>query len=482
VVRPRRVALLSVHTSPLEAPGAGDAGGLNVYVVETARRLAQAGVEVEVFTRATTAALPPTVEMAPGVVVHNVTAGPYEGLGKVDLPAQLCAFTAAVLRAEAAREPGWYEAIHSHYWLSGQVGWLARDRWRVPLIHSAHTLAKVKNAALADGEAPESLARIVGEEQVVAEADRLVAPTHAEAAQLIDLYGADPDAVVTVAPGVDLDLFRPDRGPESRHFIQSLPRPLSQSPPRQSTQSLPREFTQSLPRQSTQSLPREFTQSLPRQSTQSLPRQRLGIAGNAVLLLFVGRLQPLKAPDVVIRATAQVLQDHPELTERLEVAIIGAPSGDPRAGEQYLDALHQLAASLGLTSRVRFAGVVPRTELADWYRAADLTVVPSYSESFGLVALESQACGTPVVAADVGGLTTAVANGRSGVLVSGHSGRDWGRIIGDLVSTASRRHELARGALEHAARFSWDRTTSELLVVYEDAMADFAAHRERIRL
>jgi D-inositol-3-phosphate glycosyltransferase len=410
----------------MEAPGGGDAGGLNVYVVETARRLAQAGVEVEVFTRATTGALPPTVEMAPGVLVHNVTAGPYEGLGKADLPAQLCAFTSAVLRAEAARDPGWYEAIHSHYWLSGQVGWLARDRWRVPLIHSAHTLAKVKNAALADGEAPESLVRIVGEEQVAGEADRLVAPTGAEAAQLVDLYGADPGSVVTIPPGVDLDMFGPTARPQSR--------------------------------------------------------ERLGIAPDAVLLLFVGRLQPLKAPDVLIRATAQVLQERPELADRLQVAIIGAPSGDQRAAAHYLDSLHQLAASLGLTSRVRFVGVVPRTELADWYRAADLTVVPSYSESFGLVALESQACGTPVVAADVGGLTTAVADGRSGVLVSGHSGRDWGRIIGDLVNDPTRWAELARGAIAHAARFSWDRTTSELLVVYEDAMADFAEHRERLRL
>lgn len=424
--RPRRVALLSVHTSPLEPPGGGDAGGLNVYVVETARRLAGAGVEVEVFTRATTAAVAPTVELTPGVLVHNVTAGPYEGLGKADLPAQLCAFTAAVLRAEAAREPGWYEAIHSHYWLSGQVGWLARDRWRVPLIHSAHTLAKVKNAALADGEAPESLARIVGEEQVAAEADRLVAPTRAEAAQLVDLYGADPDCVVTVPPGVDLDVFEPTGRPRSR--------------------------------------------------------VRLGIDADAVLLLFVGRLQPLKAPDVLIRAAAQVLQERPDLSERLEIAIIGAPSGDLRAAGRYLDSLHALAASLGLTARVRFVGVVARVELADWYRAADVTVVPSYSESFGLVALESQACGTPVIASDVGGLPTAVADGRSGVLVSGHSGRDWGRVIGDLVSTPTRWAELARGALEHAARFTWDRTTSELLVVYEDAMADFAEHRERVRL
>ena len=425
-MRPRRVALLSVHTSPLEAPGGGDAGGLNVYVVETARRLAEADVEVEVFTRATTGAQPPTVEMAPGVLVHHVAAGPFEGLRKADLPAQLCAFTAAVLRAEATHEPGWYEAIHSHYWLSGQVGWLARDRWRVPLIHSAHTLAKVKNAALADGEAPESLARIVGEEQVTAEADRLVAPTAAEAEQLVDLYGADPTTVVTVPPGVDLATFNP--------------------------------------------------------SDRRAARAKLGIDANATLLLFVGRLQPLKAPDVLIRAVAQLIRERPALGERLEVAIVGAPSGDMRAAGEYLDSLHRLTSSLGLGSRVRFVGAVPRSGLANWYRAADLTIVPSYSESFGLVALESQACGTPVVATDVGGLTTTVADGYSGMLVSGHGARDWGRVIGDLVTSPQRWAELSAGARAHAARFSWDRTTSELLTVYEDAMTDFAEHRERVRL
>src|SRR5690349_7453196 len=139
---PRRVAMLSVHTSPLDAPGSGDAGGLNVYVVETARRHAARGVEVEIFTRATSSDQPRAVPLCPGVQVTHIVAGPYEGLAKTDLPGQLCAFTAGVLRAEARREPGWYDIIHSHYWLSGQVGWLARERWGVPLVHSAHTLAK----------------------------------------------------------------------------------------------------------------------------------------------------------------------------------------------------------------------------------------------------------------------------------------------------------------------------------------------------
>ena len=159
---PRRVATLSVHTSPLDQPGAGDAGGMNVYIVEASKRLAARGIAVDIFTRATSSDLPPVVEMSPGVTVRHVSAGPFEGLGKEELPAQLCAFTAAVLREEAQHEPGYYDVVHSHYWLSGQVGWLARDRWGVPLVHTAHTLAKVKNEALAAGDRPEPRARVIG--------------------------------------------------------------------------------------------------------------------------------------------------------------------------------------------------------------------------------------------------------------------------------------------------------------------------------
>src|SRR5918998_6765583 len=237
---PRRVATLSVHTSPLDQPGAGDAGGMNVYIVEASRRLAARGVAVDIFTRATSSDLPPVVEMSPGVIVRHVSAGPFEDLGKEELPAQLCAFTAAVLREEAQHEPGHYDVVHSHYWLSGQVGWLAPDRWSVPLIHTAHTLAKVKNAALADGDRPEPRARVIGEQQVVAEADRLVANTEEEAAQLVEHYGADPRRTLVVPPGVDLDRFRPgDRA--------------------------------------------------------AAPRAT-GTADDALVLLFVGRIQPLKAP------------------------------------------------------------------------------------------------------------------------------------------------------------------------------------------
>src|SRR4051794_7247561 len=165
---------------------------MNVYIVEVSKRLARLGVEVEIFTRATAGDLPPVVEMAPGVTVRHIIAGPYEGLSKEDLPSQLCAFSNGVLRAEAARPPGHYDLVHAHYWMSGHVGWLARERWGVPLVHTAHTLAKVKNRLIAAGDRPEPRARVIGEEQVVAEADRLVANTLVEARDLIDHYDADP--------------------------------------------------------------------------------------------------------------------------------------------------------------------------------------------------------------------------------------------------------------------------------------------------
>jgi len=222
-VRPRRVAVLSVHTSPLEQPGTGDAGGMNVYVLETSKRLAALGVEVEVFTRATRSDLPAVVEVVPGVSVRHVPAGPLEGLGKEDLPSQLCALTSGVLRAEAHHEPGWYDVVHSHYWLSGQVGWLAKERWGVPLVHTAHTLAKVKNLSLADDDVPEPLRRVVGEEQVVAAADRLVANTRDEARQLLELYDAQARRVVTVAPGVDLEHFRTGTASTARTRLGCLP-------------------------------------------------------------------------------------------------------------------------------------------------------------------------------------------------------------------------------------------------------------------
>jgi D-inositol-3-phosphate glycosyltransferase len=396
-----------VHTSPLDQPGTGDAGGLNVYVVETSKRLAERGVEVEVFTRATSSDLPPVHELAPGVTVRHLTAGPFEGLSKEDLPAQLCALTSGLLRVEAQHEPGYFDVVHSHYWLSGQVGWLATERWDVPLVHSAHTLAKVKNLALADGDTPEPLRRVVGEQQVVDAADRLVANTAQEARDLVQLYGAEADRVVTVAPGVDLEHFR-----------------LGEA---------------------------------------SGARTRLGVPPDAVLLLFVGRLQPLKAPDVLLRAAQELLEQDPGLAGRLLVTVVGGPSGSGCAHPEYLT---DLAASLDVT--VRFEPPADGERLRDWYVAADVVAVPSHNESFGLVALEAQACGTPVVATRVGGLTTPVRDGVSGLLVDGHGTDAWAAA---LRRALQERPLLAAEAPVHAAGFSWDRTADGLLTAYREVVA-----------
>jgi D-inositol-3-phosphate glycosyltransferase len=408
--KPRRVAVLSVHTSPLEQPGTGDAGGMNVYISETATRMARRGIEVEVFTRATSSDLPPIADLAPGVLVRHVSAGPFEGLERSDLPAELCGFTAGVLRAEAHNDPGYYDLIHSHYWLSGQVGWLARARWGVPLVHTAHTLAKVKNAALADGDTPEPRQRVIGEQQIVDEADKLTANTDVEAAQLVSLYDADPDKVDIIAPGVDLDRFRPEGRLASR--------------------------------------------------------ARLGIAPDATVLAFVGRIQPLKAPDVLLRAAAELLARGEIAREKLVVVVAGGPSG---TGLEQPAALQDLAVALGITDVVRFLPPQSGEALADVFRAADTVAVPSHNESFGLVALEAQACGTPVVAAAVGGLPVAVADGRSGLLVAGHGTSDWADALGRLVRAPGLRAELGAGAVRHAREFSWDRTTDALIASYVDA-------------
>jgi D-inositol-3-phosphate glycosyltransferase len=406
----KRVAMISLHTSPLDQPGTGDAGGMNVYVLELARRLGRQGVAVDIFTRATSSQLASEVEAAEGVVVRHIPAGPFEGLTKAELPGQLCVFAREVLRAEAAHPIGYYDVVHSHYWLSGQVGALARDRWGVPLVHSMHTMAKVKNEALAEGDTPEPTARVIGEEQVVQAADLLIANTDLEAKQLINFYDADPGRVEVVHPGVDLQVFAPQ--------------------------------------------------------ARATARAALGLPAEAAVLLFAGRIQPLKAPDVLLRAVAVLLQRDPSLRSRLVVPVVGGPSG---TGLEHPESLAQLAHELGIDDVVRFVPPVSQADLARWYAAATLVAVPSYNESFGLVAAEAQACGTPVVAASVGGLTTAVHDGRSGLLVEGHGAGQWADALGRIVDDADLRATLAAGALRHAQDFSWEATARHTLDVYERA-------------
>ncbi|MDF1604945.1 D-inositol-3-phosphate glycosyltransferase [Nocardioides sp. YIM 152315] len=407
--------MISLHTSPLDQPGTGDAGGMNVYVIELARRLAGRGIEVDIFTRATSSALDPVVDDGDGVSVRHVHAGPFEGLTKAELPGQLCVFAREVLRAEAAQPLGHYDAVHSHYWLSGQVGALARDRWGVPLVHSMHTMAKVKNDALAAGDAPEPSARVIGEEQVVAAADMLIANTDLEAKQLLNLYDAEPSRIEVVHPGVDLGVFRPHDKAEVR--------------------------------------------------------AALGLPADAAVLMFAGRIQPLKAPDVLLRAVAELLARAPDLRPRLVVPIVGGPSG---SGLEHPESLAQLSGQLGLDDVVRFVPPVAQADLARWCSAATLVAVPSYNESFGLVAAEAQATGTPVVAAAVGGLTTVVRDGHSGLLVDTHDPRDWAAALHRIVADERLRLRLEAGALEQARQFSWERTAERTLEVYDQARVELA--------
>ncbi|MFI9235975.1 D-inositol-3-phosphate glycosyltransferase [Streptomyces cinnamoneus] len=418
--RPRRVAMLSVHTSPLHQPGTGDAGGMNVYIVELAKRLADINIEVEIFTRATTGALPPTVELAPGVLVRHIDAGPYEGLAKEELPAQLCAFTHGVMQAWAGHRPGHYDLVHSHYWLSGHVGWLAAERWGVPLVHAMHTMAKVKNAALAAGDTPEPAARVIGETQIVRAADRLIANTDGEAQELVHHYEADPAKVAVVHPGVNLDRFRPADG-------------------------------------------------------RAAARERLGLPADALVPLFAGRIQPLKAPDILLRAVAELLDQQPALRSRIVVPVVGGPSG---SGMAKPEGLQKLAARLGIADVVRFRPPVGQDQLADWYRAASVLVMPSYSESFGLVAIEAQACGTPVVAASVGGLPVAVRDEVSGFLIDGHDPAGYAAALRRFAQEPQLADRMGAAAARHAQSFGWGAAAAATAEVYTAAIGE---RRRRLR-
>jgi D-inositol-3-phosphate glycosyltransferase len=403
-----RIAVLMVHTSPLEQPGIGDAGGMNIYVVESAQRMAAMGVSVDIFTRRTHTSETATVEISPGVRVRYFDCG-HGTLSKEQLPAHIAGLSKEFLRLVKDEK---YDAIHSHYWISGKVAMPAAKSLGIPLVHTMHTMARVKNLNLAEGESPEPMIRVQGETQVVAAANALVANTDAEAASLVSLYDACPDIVHVVSPGVDLYTFTPGQGRSAARTIVDVPQ-------------------------------------------------------DSLVVTFVGRIQPHKGPEVLIRATSELVKHSPLMRHKLIVNIIGGASG---ANTEEVDRLKELTTWLGIDDVVRFAPPVARGDLAQWYRAADLVVVPSYSESFGLVALEAQACGTPVVATAVGGLRTAVADGISGVLVDGHDPKAWSSVIARLLQEPQRRVLLSMGAIEHASHFGWDATARGTLDIYDQVI------------
>jgi D-inositol-3-phosphate glycosyltransferase len=392
------VAYLSMHTSPLLQPGSGYAGGMNVYINELAQTMAGRGIDVVVFTRRTDPGQPDVVRVADGYRVIHLTAGPEEHIDMNGMPRRVADFAEGVIK-RAYQDEARFDLVHSHYWLSGWAGVLVKEALEIPLANSFHTLGRVKDLTRRPDEAPSTQMRTLTEEEVIAQSDCVIASTPHEFDDLLEHYGASPERLCTSPPGIDHGIFSPgDRGEA---------------------------------------------------------RRMLGF-GDDPLLLFVGRIQPLKGVDIAVEALAR--------TTGPRLVVVGGPSG--AEGERELARLADTAVSLGVSDRITFVEPLPHRDLAVFYRAADLLVMPSRSESFGLVAAEAQACGLPVVAASVGGIRYVVDDGWSGVLVDGHDPADFAAAIDRLLADPSERSRLSAGAIEKAESFSWEATADRLLELY----------------
>jgi D-inositol-3-phosphate glycosyltransferase len=401
----RRLAILSLHTSPLAQPGAGDSGGMNVYVRELVSALAQAGVTSDVYVRRWADGLPDVVDVEPGYRVVHVPAGPVE-LPKEALPEVVDQFADGVL-ARLTGDGGGdaTDVLHANYWLSGVAGHRLKHELDLPLVSTFHTLARVK-AETGDRE-PQR--RVDAEAEVIGCSDAILANSAAEAAQLERLYGADPGRIEIVPPGVIHAFFSPGPRQGARAALAHLD------------------------------------------------------LGDGPMLLFVGRIQPLKGLDVAVRALG-ALEDR-----RAVLVVVGGASG--RDGRLEVERIDKLAASLGLSDRIRFTDPQPHHLLSTYYRAADVVLVPSRSESFGLVALEAAACGTPVVAAAVGGLRTLVEHGRTGFLVEGRDPEVFAAYTEQILTNPALGRELAVAAAGRARNFTWSTAAARLRRMYADLTA-----------
>lgn len=398
----RRAAILSYHSSPLLEPGAGDSGGMTIFVRALTRALAQQGVETDIYTRST-GSYDRITQLSEGVRVISIDAGPRRPLAKEDLATYIEPFAAGI-RVFAAREQLAYDVIHSHYWHSGLAATSLAEAWRVPLVHSNHTLGRVKNRFLAPGDAPEPEIRLVGERKVINGADVLVASTDEEWEQLACLYSAPHDRIKTIHPGVNHEMFAPGDVDDAR--------------------------------------------------------RKLGL-DDRLTILYAGRIQRLKGLELAIRAVEQLV---PALGRPVSFLIVGGASGP---GGDEVVRLTGLVNELGLQDVVRFLGPQPHARLPHFYRAADALVVCSHSESFGLAALEAHASGTPVVATPVGGLSHIVADGESGFLVDTRDASIFAGRLKTLLSDDDLRASFRAKAVERARTFSWESTADELHSLYD---------------
>jgi len=399
------VAYLSLHSCPLQQPGVGDAGGMNVYIRELGWAMAEHGTDVVVFTRRSDELTPEVVAVAPRFRVVHIEAGPRERLPiseMHDLVAEFAEGTLAWIDQHGAS----FDILHSHYWLSGWAGVLLKEKLGLPLANSFHTLGRVKDLTRRSDQEPERPIRTLTEEEVIARSDCVVASTPYEFDDLMEHYSADPARLCTSPPGINHAVFRPGNKRQARSWT--------------------------------------------------------GL-GDGPVVLFVGRIQPLKSVDVAIEALGMVSD------EQTRLVVIGGPSGSQ--GEAEMARLRALATDAGLAARVHFVPPVDRPRLAAFYQAADAVIMPSRSETFGLVAAEAQSCGTPVVAAAVGGLPYIIEDGKSGLLVDGHDPADYAVALSRVLTDAELAAALAAGALDHSERFSWDATVSRFLELYEGISA-----------
>ncbi len=401
-----RLAVICFHTSPTAALGHSANGGLNVYVREVCRQFSAQGVATDVFTRIASGAGPIVEQLAPLSRVVYLPAGPAE-VDKYELIEYVEDFAASVARF-ADDEDLRYDLLYSHYWLSGAVACTLRGRWRLPWAHTAHTLAVVKNRALAPGDVPEPPERALLEGEIARSADLLVVSTAAEGEELRRAYGVRRDRIAVAAPGVDLDAFR---------YVK------------------------------------RFT-GLDERATRAVRT-----------VLFVGRLERLKGADVALRAFAAAARNHPDV----RLLVLGGDSHT--RGESERERLAGIARELGIESRVSFLGSVPHRQLPDHYLAAEALLMPSYNESFGLVGLEAQACGCPVIAADVAGLASVVRDGVTGYLVSGHDPAAYADRLARLLDDPGLAAAMGRRGRLLAQGFGWERTGDRLLQVLGPLLA-----------
>lgn len=406
-----RIAMLSVHTCPLAMLGGKETGGMNVYVRDLSRELIRRGHRVDVYTRSQDPGVPRISNgLGAGARVIHIPAGPEHPYDKRLVYDHLPEFVDGVL-AQAEADSVRYDVLHSHYWLSGAAARELRQQWDAPIAHMFHTLGKMKNAVAQRVEERETARRIEVETEVARFSDLLIAATPVEEEQLVRFYGADPASIRVISPGVDMERFHP--------------------------------------------IPAVFA------------KERIALCPDCRVILFVGRIEPLKGIDNLLRAIAQVVGERPELREGLIVPIIG---GDPDLirEDDEMARLRELREDLGIGDVVTFLGAKDQDMLQFYYSAADVVVMPSDYESFGMVALEAMACGAPVIASDVGGLSFLVQHGRTGYRVPARDPRALAGRITRLLTDEGLRRRIGQRAACWAEAYAWPRIADRIEAVYEE--------------